>query len=350
MKKTTLIIPTLNAEKYIDETLTSLKKNKKYIYETLFIDGGSKDKTKKKIISNFSKYKFIRKKNLNIAKSLNYGIKISKTNYISRLDSDDIALKNRFKKQIDFLEKNKNYALIGSNFNTFNDNKIFNQKSLPNSYDDIVLRFLITGDITIAHPTVTLRKKYLDPIKPYGYLDYSEDYSLWIKLIFKKYKIANLKDNLNLIRVHNNQKSSIYKKESYNCMKNCYLMTMRKNKIKINKNYVDCLMIKYLGDVKLTNKSIKEFYNQKIFFTNKLIKYFNIKINVFKIQKYELENINFQLNYNLFKIYFFYKKKFLKKILKNFKINLIDRIFLNFQYYFFSITLFIKFFIKKKIK
>ena len=165
MKKTTVIIPTLNAEKYINQTLESLKINKKYIQKTLFIDGGSKDKTEKKIISNFTNYKFIRKNNLNIAKSLNFGIKISKTKYISRLDSDDIALKDRFKKQINFLENNKMYALVGSNFSTFNEKKIFKQNKLANSYEDIILKFLLTGDINIAHPTVTIKKKVKQSLK-----------------------------------------------------------------------------------------------------------------------------------------------------------------------------------------
>ena len=45
MDKTTLLIPTLNSEQYLDKTLNSLKDNKNSIYKIFVIDAGSTDNT-----------------------------------------------------------------------------------------------------------------------------------------------------------------------------------------------------------------------------------------------------------------------------------------------------------------
>ena len=55
----------------------------------------------------------INKKNLGVAKSRNTAIKFSKGTYIAFIDSDDIWKKNKLKKQIQFMQKNKcNFHLL----------------------------------------------------------------------------------------------------------------------------------------------------------------------------------------------------------------------------------------------
>ena len=45
--------------------------------------------------------------------ALNYGINLVKTKYVARMDSDDISHPTRFEKQLNFLEGNPNYVLVG---------------------------------------------------------------------------------------------------------------------------------------------------------------------------------------------------------------------------------------------
>ena len=53
--------------------------------------------------------------NLGLIKTLNKGIDLAKGKYIARMDADDISATSRIEQQVNFLEKNKEISIIGSN-------------------------------------------------------------------------------------------------------------------------------------------------------------------------------------------------------------------------------------------
>ena len=65
-------------------------------------------------------------RNLGLAASLNKCINISKGEYIARMDDDDISHKDRFEKQVQFLEKNHRYSIVGTSRNTFDNQGVWN--------------------------------------------------------------------------------------------------------------------------------------------------------------------------------------------------------------------------------
>lgn len=347
MTKTTVIIPTLNSEKYLSETLRSLKQNNKSIFKIFIIDAGSNDHTlriiKEEKIKNLDF--FLLKKN--IAKSLDLGLSKVKTLYFSRIDSDDVAKKDRFKKQIKLLKKDKNLAVVGSNVSFIKNQSIINKTDLPLSYKSIMTKFFIDGDIALAHPATTLRIQNVKNVGGYKNFDFSEDYNLWIRLVFKKYKLINLAESLTNIRVHKFQKSTLSKEKSVKSMMNSYIKNIKKNLyIKLSGSYLRLLMVKYLKKDNFTIRDIKNFYKKKFIITEKKIKYFKIKINIEEMISFELQNINFKFHFINFVYYFYLKKKYILKITKILKKKNNYFLFnLNFYIYFFLLIL--KYFILK---
>ena len=130
--------------------------------------------------------------NRGFVKSLNIGVKQSSGNFVARIDSDDFCEKERFQLQMDYLIKNKDIDVIGTNINLINDaNEVVGKRYYKQSFLDIKKAFLLST--SIAHPTVILRKKCL---LMYGLYDenfiYSEDLELWLRLIRNECKFANL--------------------------------------------------------------------------------------------------------------------------------------------------------------
>jgi len=130
--------------------------------------------------------------NRGFVKSLNIGVKQSSGNFVARIDSDDFCEKERFQLQMDYLIKNKDIDVIGTNINLINDaNEVVGKRYYKQSFLDIKKAFLLST--SIAHPTVILRKKCL---LMYGLYDenfiYSEDLELWLRLIKNECKFANL--------------------------------------------------------------------------------------------------------------------------------------------------------------
>lgn len=99
--KISVIMPVYNAEKYISDTLNSIKNQTLTDYEVILVDDGSKDLSKEicdKYCVMDNRFKVIHQANYGAAISRNNGAKKARGKYIIFLDADDM-----FKK--DFLEK-----------------------------------------------------------------------------------------------------------------------------------------------------------------------------------------------------------------------------------------------------
>jgi glycosyltransferase involved in cell wall biosynthesis len=112
-----LIIPTFNEEKYLEQTVLSLLSNDYPLnkFEILIIDGLSKDNTvviAQELVKRFSNIRLISNSKIYQSAALNIGIKESKGDFIIRADAHAIYDKNYIKSTINLLQKNE-YANVG---------------------------------------------------------------------------------------------------------------------------------------------------------------------------------------------------------------------------------------------
>lgn len=199
-----IVMPTLNSENYLEETLTSIENQNFKDYECIVVDGGSSDSTLR-ILDDFksrvSSLKVIQHKNGNISKQLNDGIKAGDSKFIGRMDSDDICLPNRFNAQIDAL--NNGFDLVGGAINLFGGTP--HRKIIYPEQGKVLSLYSVIRN-PFAHPTVVMDRN----IKPIYNESYNgiEDYELWSRIILeKKYKLINIKDSVINYRVHKKQVS-----------------------------------------------------------------------------------------------------------------------------------------------
>src|SRR3990170_1980898 len=85
-----IIIPTLNEEKYLPKLLTNLKNQKEKNFEVIITDGASSDKTKQTTIAFEQKFplKFFIHEKKNVSYQRNFGARIAKGSYLVFLDAD----------------------------------------------------------------------------------------------------------------------------------------------------------------------------------------------------------------------------------------------------------------------
>ena len=112
-----LIIPTLNEEKYLEQTILSLLSNDypSNKFEILLIDGLSKDNTlviAQRLAKKFSNIRLMSNSKIYQSAALNIGIKESKGDFIIRADAHAIYDKNYIRSTIDLLQKNE-YSNVG---------------------------------------------------------------------------------------------------------------------------------------------------------------------------------------------------------------------------------------------
>ena len=204
-KRVTVLMSVFNGEQYLKDAIDSVLNQTYQDFDLLIINDGSTDNSLA-IIQSYKdpKIKLITNdQNLGLINSLNKGISLIQSDYIIRMDSDDICLPNRIEVQVNFMDAHPAVGASGSHYFQLKEDKHF-EIDLPMSSEEINA-FLIFN-CPLAHPTTIIRKQVLDTyhIKyETGYL-YSEDYYFWLQLS-KVSQLRNLKDCLIYYRMHANQ-------------------------------------------------------------------------------------------------------------------------------------------------
>lgn len=127
-----IIIPTYNRANSISRSVNSILNQTYKDFEIIVIDDGSTDNTEE-IISAISdeRVKYYKQKNAGACSARNYGIELSRGEYIAFHDSDDIWYPQKLDKEIDILKK---YSEVDVVFCKLVEIKKNNNKSLRPSY------------------------------------------------------------------------------------------------------------------------------------------------------------------------------------------------------------------------
>lgn len=121
--------------------------------------------------------------------------------YIAMMDADDIAEKDRFAKQIAYLEQHPETDVLGGQIEEFENstNEVTGRRIVPEQNADIY-RYL-SRRCPFNHMTVMLKKSMLE--KAGGYLPWhlDEDTYLWARMAIQHAVFHNLPDSLVRVRV-----------------------------------------------------------------------------------------------------------------------------------------------------
>ena len=90
-----VVIPTYNRSKFLNRSIRSVLNQTFQPEEIIVVDNGSTDDTCDMISKNFSNICYIYHDKKGVSTARNEGIKISKSNWVSFLDSDDEWMKDK---------------------------------------------------------------------------------------------------------------------------------------------------------------------------------------------------------------------------------------------------------------
>lgn len=199
-----------SVESIINQTYTN--------FEFLIIDDASTDNTLKilnKVTDKRVKI-YSNKKNLGLTKSLNYLIMQSKGQFIARQDADDVSLKTRLEKQLNFLGKNNIKVCTTRAFIKNSSKKI------PGYSFYIPNNILIKYKNPFIHGTLFIESDLINKIGNYDdRFYYAQDYELFTRLIKNKIVIKTLKEPLYVLNTINNISTNKQQQQQYfsNCVK-----------------------------------------------------------------------------------------------------------------------------------
>jgi glycosyltransferase involved in cell wall biosynthesis len=144
-----------------------------------------------------------------VAKSLNEGLRALDTEIVFRMDADDIAVSDRFAKQLEHLRKNPELAVLGAQTRSFSDDPREKLKDSHSPCDHAAIAYRLCWSNALQHPTVVFRREAVMAAGGYDEsLINGEDYALWTRMA-TRWQMGNMKDCLLSYRVHGAQNSRI---------------------------------------------------------------------------------------------------------------------------------------------
>lgn len=206
--KVTVLMPVYNAECYLREAIESIIDQTFAGYKFLIINDGSTDNSEN-IIQSFDdgRIQYIKhERNRGLIATLNEGFELATSEYIVRMDADDISLLQRIERQVAFMDLNPDIAISGTWLSVINSGHVI---AHPRKTDECKIKLL--KDTVLGHPSVILRRAAVNKSEIKFSTDslHAEDYRFWVDAAIAGLKIANIPEVLVEYRVHDEQVSAL---------------------------------------------------------------------------------------------------------------------------------------------
>jgi len=205
-----VVLPVFDGEAYLDQAVESILAQSLGAIELIAIDDGSRDRSlailKAHAVAD-PRLRVVTRENRGLVATLNEAIALAEAEFVAIMNADDVALPTRLEKQLVFLQRHPQVAVVGCQV----------QLLTSGSASSVVARLPVTPEEVraflplaspVAHPAVMFRREavtacglYREQMMP------AEDYDLWLR-ISEHHDIANLPEVLLQYRLHGGQVSA----------------------------------------------------------------------------------------------------------------------------------------------
>ena len=212
----TIIMPAYNSEKFISDSILSVQKQTYTNWELIVVDDGSSDATNE-LVSALAKVDeriaLVKNEgNKGAAGARNFGLSLSKGDYVAFLDSDDIWEPQKLEFQIEkIINEKADFSFTSYNVIDENGKKTKNTYLIPNKIGFSAL----LKENYIGCSTVMLSRIIVDKFR-FSTDFYHEDYCLWLDLFKHGYKATGLVEPLVNWRLISGSRSYDKKKSALN--------------------------------------------------------------------------------------------------------------------------------------
>jgi glycosyltransferase involved in cell wall biosynthesis len=204
MPAVSILMPCYNAAETLPEALESLSRQTLSDFEVIALDDGSGDATLATLESwagRDSRFRAFACPHGGILPTLNAGLALCRAPLIARMDADDRAHPERLARQAAYLHAHPEIALVSCRVTVFPAEAVRQGFRI---YLDWLNALLSDEDIRreifiespLPHPSVMLRKEWLERVGGYEEHGWPEDYDLWLRLYLAGARFAKLPEAL----------------------------------------------------------------------------------------------------------------------------------------------------------
>ena len=183
----TVAMSVFNADRFLDEAIASIRAQTHTDFEFLILNDGSSDGSRAIIdrhAAHDSRIRPIHRENRGLVASLNELLAQARAPIVARMDADDVALPQRFERQLAFLRDHPDYGVIGCwTIDIDADGGPYHLHGADHPVDHAAFLRSVGRGPLLCHPSATMR---VEPVRRVGgyhaAFRHCEDFDLWLRL------------------------------------------------------------------------------------------------------------------------------------------------------------------------
>lgn len=218
MPRVSVLIPAKNAEATLLDCLGSVNSSTFRDFDVILVADVVNDLLQQ-IAMTFQNVMSVKLINQGIksglSNALNCGLDASDSEFILRLDADDMMASDRIQKQVTFMDDDRTVDVCGSDMLLFEDFSRAPHSVLSRPRESATIKTALIQMNSLLHPSLICRRTFFDDVGCYDTrFKFAEDYDLWCRgsLFGKKY--ANIPECLTFYRVHPLQTTQFHAAEN----------------------------------------------------------------------------------------------------------------------------------------
>ena len=211
MSRVTVFLPVYNGAAYLAGAIESILGQTFQDFEFLIVDDGSTDETPL-LLEKYDDPRIrvvTHAENAGVPATRNEGLELARGEYLAMIDSDDLAHPERLAAQVDFLDRHRDHAVVGSYAREIDEHGTLQRPlSRPLGWKMLRASTLFMG--TLRTPSAMGRLEILRDFRYRAEFPVCSDSDVWARLGLD-YRCANLPRELIFYRIHS---ESITKSET----------------------------------------------------------------------------------------------------------------------------------------
>lgn len=197
----TVLMTVYNGMPYLPIAVNSILNQTLRDFRFVIVDDGSTDQTAEYLDSIADdRVAVLHQENGGTAAAANAGLALCETEFVARMDADDVAMRQRLERQRQFLVEHPEVGILGTQVAPLGDRSVGKSLNLPTRHEDI-FRAMMTGRHGMAHSSIMMRTELLKSIGGYWKKPLIDDWDMMIRM-GEISRMANLDQVLLHYRVH----------------------------------------------------------------------------------------------------------------------------------------------------
>lgn len=180
MPRLQVLLPVKNGERFWRQAVNSVLRSLPNDAQLVVLNDGSTDATED-ILAGYDSARLVvhtAKSSMGIASGLNYLVGHTDSEFVAKMNADDVVLPWRFRRQMRLLER---YDVVFSSIVYVGEHGFMRRPDIPGPIGQEAMALHLMIASFVCHPTM-MAKRVVLPDSPYRGVA-AEDYDLWLRLV-----------------------------------------------------------------------------------------------------------------------------------------------------------------------